>query len=167
MIKTTLSKRSSNSTLLSPFFNEQDIDNQSLDSTLLDQTAFSQLFFTFLVPFIAGCSSIPLFERLHRSASLSFNLAFCSIAWTQALSIFESHTSYRALGNFGGVASTLRLWVTRRGLRLAACTPLLSLVGQFGVHLCSAGWGHHGWRPHHGLLLGFRTAEKQKDRVNI
>lgn len=146
--------------------NETLYNNQSLDSTSPDKAALLQLFFTFLVRFVAGRSCIPLFEWLHRSASLSFNLSFCSIAWTQALSIFESHTSYRALGTFGGVASTQRLGVTRRGLGLAAGTPLLSLVGQFGVHLCGAGGGHHGWRPHHGLLLRFRTAEKQK-RKNI
>lgn len=120
------------------------------------------LYFTFLVPFIVWRSCIPLFEWLHWSASLSFNLAFCPIAWTQALSIFESHTPYGALGTFGCVASTQWLGVTRRWLWLAAGSPLLSLVGQFGVHLCGAGGRHHGWRPHHGLLLGFRTAEKSK-----
>lgn len=125
---------------------------------------FTFFFITFLVPFIAWRSCIPLFEWLHWSASLSLNLAFCTIAWTQALSIFESHTPYGALGTFGCVASTQRLGVTRRRLWLAAGAPLLSLVGQFGVHLCGAGGGHHGWRPHHGLLLGFRTAEKSEKK---
>lgn len=120
---------------------------------------------TFLVPLIIGCSCIPLLKGLNWSASLPLNLAFRTIARIQALSIFESHATHWALRAFGCVASTQRLGLTGRRLRLAAGTSLFSLIGQFGVHLGGAGRRHHGWWAHHGLLLGFRTARGKRREI--
>lgn len=119
---------------------------------------------TFGVALVVGRPCIPLLKGLDWSASFPLYLAFwiARVARIMTLSIFESDASLRA---FGRVASTQCLGLARGGLRLAASTPLLSLIGQFRVHLGSAWRRHHGWWAHHGLLLGFWTAKKTQRRI--